>query len=132
MKYVDLFAGAGGFSLGFEQAGFENVFAVEFDSSIAKTYEKNFPNNQMIVSDIKELKNDKIIKLIKDVNVDVVIGGPPCQGFSLAGKVGRTFVDDERNSLFKEFVRVVSIIKPKIFVMENVARMLSHNKGNTI
>ncbi|WP_215398825.1 DNA cytosine methyltransferase [Staphylococcus aureus] len=132
MNYVDLFAGAGGFSLGFERAGFENIFAVEFDSNIARTYEKNFPNNQMIISDIKELKNDKIIELIKDINIDVVIGGPPCQGFSLAGKVGRTFIEDERNSLFKEFVRVVDVIKPKIFVMENVARMLSHNKGNTI
>ncbi|MDZ5507818.1 DNA (cytosine-5-)-methyltransferase [Staphylococcus capitis] len=132
MNYVDLFAGAGGFSLGFEQAGFENIFSVEFDSNIAKTYEKNFPKNKMIVSDIKELNNNKIIDLVKDIDVDVVIGGPPCQGFSLAGKIGRTFVEDERNSLFKEFVRMVEVIKPKIFVMENVARMLSHNKGNTI
>lgn len=132
MNYVELFSGAGGLGLGFEQAGFRNVFAVEFDKKIAETYKYNFPNNKLLIEDIRNISDEKIIELVDDNSVDVVIGGPPCQGFSLAGKNGRTFIDDERNMLFKEFVRVVSLIKPKMFVMENVARMVSHNKGKTI
>lgn len=61
----------------------------------------------------------------------MIIGGPPCQGFSIAGNIGRKFVDDPRNRLFKEFVRFVKVIKPKFFVMENVARLYNHNKGKT-
>ena len=72
------------------------------------------------------------MKLSEGKKIDVIIGGPPCQGFSLAGNIGRTFVEDERNYLFKEFVRVVSLLKPSVFVMENVARMARHNKGKTI
>ena len=132
MNYVDLFAGAGGFSLGFEKAGFKNLFAIEFDETIAKTYKRNFPNNNMIIADIKAVDNKTLKKLVNNKEVDIVVGGPPCQGFSLAGNIGRTFVEDERNSLFKEFLRVVDILKPKMFIMENVSRMKSHNKGKTI
>ena len=63
--------------------------------------------------------------------VDIVIGGPPCQGFSMAGNIGRKFTDDPRNQLFKEFARVVAIAQPSYFVMENVARLFSHNQGQT-
>lgn len=132
MNYIDLFAGSGGFSLGFEWAGFENVFANEYDKQIAKTYKANFPNNKLIVDDIKNIDNEKIVEMLNGRSIDVVIGGPPCQGFSIAGKIGRSFIEDERNYLFKEFVRFVEVIKPKVFVMENVARMASHNKGKTI
>lgn len=132
MNYVELFSGAGGLGLGFEKAGFKNIFAVEFDKNIAETYKYNFPDNNLLIEDIRNIPDKKIIELVENNNVDVVIGGPPCQGFSLAGKNGRTFIEDERNMLFKEFVRVVSLIKPKMFVMENVARMASHNKGETI
>ncbi|WP_241003793.1 DNA cytosine methyltransferase [Lactococcus taiwanensis] len=132
MNYVDLFSGAGGLSLGFEKAGFKNIFAVEHDKQISKTYKKNFPDNNLLVTDIKKITESEINDLVGNNKVDVVVGGPPCQGFSLAGKNGRTFVDDERNYLFKEFIRFVSVIKPKMFVMENVARMASHNKGETI
>lgn len=130
--YIDLFCGAGGLSLGFDKAGFENVFSVEFNADFAKTYERNFPSHNLIVDDIKNIDNNKIFKLIGDSNVDVIIGGPPCQGFSLAGNIGRSFIDDERNRLFKEFVRFVSCIQPKMFVMENVAAMATHLKGKTI
>ena len=132
MNYVELFSGAGGLGLGFEEAGFKNVFAVEYDPQISKTYQRNFPQNKLIVADIKTLNDEEILKLSEGKKIDVVIGGPPCQGFSLAGNIGRTFVEDERNYLFKEFVRVVSFLKPSVFVMENVARMASHNKGKTI
>ena len=132
MNYVDLFSGAGGLSLGFEMAGFNNVFSVEYDKKIAESYKKNFPTHNLLVKDIQEIKDDEIITLQHNQEVDVVIGGPPCQGFSLAGRIGRSFVEDKRNYLFKEFVRVVKIIDPPMFVMENVARILSHNKGETI
>lgn len=131
-NYIDLFSGAGGMSLGFSKAGFSNIFAVEIDEMFGQTYSKNFPNHHLIIDDIKNLDNEILLNLTKGVDVDVIIGGPPCQGFSLAGRIGREFIEDERNFLFKEFVRVVSVIKPKLFVMENVARMVSHNKGQTI
>lgn len=131
-KYIDLFAGAGGMSLGFDNAEFENVLAVEYDKCFAETYSFNFPKHNLKVADIKNISNDEIKKLIGNKKIDVIIGGPPCQGFSIAGKIGRNFIDDERNQLFKEFVRFVKFVKPKIFVMENVAALKTHNKGKTI
>lgn len=131
-NYVDLFSGAGGMSLGFDQAGFHNIFSVEFNKQIAETYKRNFPNHNLHIGDISQLSKNDILRLMNGKTVDVVVGGPPCQGFSMAGNPGRTFIDDPRNRLFKEFVRVVSIINPQIFVMENVARLVTHNKGNTI
>lgn len=131
-KYIDLFAGAGGMSLGFDTAEFENVLAVEYDKCFAETYSFNFPNHNLKVADIKNISNDEINKIIGNHKVDVIIGGPPCQGFSIAGKIGRNFIDDERNHLFKEFVRFVEVVKPRIFVMENVAALKTHNKGKTI
>ena len=129
--YVDLFSGAGGFSLGFDWAGYENVFSVEYDHEICETYRYNFPNHHLIECDITQLKDETILELVKNTPVDVVIGGPPCQGFSMAGNIGRTFADDPRNHLFKEFVRVVSLVRPKCFVMENVARLYTRLNGKT-
>lgn len=131
-NYIDLFCGAGGLSAGFDKAGMENVFAVEFNPDFAKTYERNFPSHKLLVDDIKNISNEDIKKLVGNKEIDVIIGGPPCQGFSIAGNIGRTFVDDDRNRLFKEFVRFVNIIKPKVFLMENVAAMATHLKGKTI
>lgn len=131
-NYIDLFCGAGGLSLGFENAGFENVFAVEMNPNFAKTYLRNFSGHNLIVDDIRNIDNNTIKKLVENNEVDVIIGGPPCQGFSIAGNIGRTFIDDERNRLFKEFVRFVTCIQPKMFVMENVATMATHLKGKTI
>ena len=131
-KYIDLFAGAGGMSLGFDKAGFQNVLAVEYDECFAETYRFNFPDHNLKVEDIKDISNDEIKEIIGNNKIDVIIGGPPCQGFSIAGKIGRNFIDDERNQLFKEFVRFVNVIRPKIFVMENVAALKTHNKGKTI
>ena len=128
---IDLFSGAGGLSLGFEQVGFENIFSVDFMKDYCNTYRKNFPHHKLIQKDISKLSNEEILNLTKNKKIDVVVGGPPCQGFSMAGKIGRNFIDDPRNHLFKEFARVVSLTKPKIFVMENVARLYTHNKGRT-
>lgn len=130
--YIDLFCGAGGLSLGFDKAGFKNVFSVEFNPNFAKTYKRNFPSHNLIVDDIRNIDNDRILELAGGIAADVIVGGPPCQGFSLAGNIGRSFIDDERNRLFKEFVRFVSCIRPQMFVMENVAAMATHLRGKTI
>lgn len=129
--FIDLFAGAGGLSLGFTNAGFNNLFAIDIDKVFCNTYEQNFPSHKILNMDIKNLTEEYINNTIFGKSVDVIIGGTPCQGFSLAGNPGRTFLDDPRNQLFKEFARVVQIINPKIFVIENVARLYNHNKGMT-
>ncbi|WP_418637666.1 DNA cytosine methyltransferase [Winogradskyella sp.] len=131
LKYIDLFSGAGGFSLGFDNKGFDNVFSVDIEPNFCKTYKHNFSNHKLIEKDICELSDSEIEYHKEFDEIDVVIGGPPCQGFSIAGNIGRTFVDDPRNRLFKEFVRVVKVVKPKFFVMENVARLYNHKKGET-
>ena len=131
LKYIDLFSGAGGFSLGFDNKGFENVFSIDIEPNFCKTYKHNFANHKLIEKDICELSDSEIQYHKEFDEIDVVIGGPPCQGFSIAGNIGRKFVDDPRNRLFKEFVRVVKVVKPKFFVMENVARLYTHKKGET-
>lgn len=131
LTYVDLFCGAGGLALGFEEAGFKNIFSLDNEPNFCNTYRANFPAHTLIQSDIAQLDAKEIKKILKRRHVDVVVGGPPCQGFSMAGNIGRKFIDDPRNRLFREFARVVKIIKPEYFVMENVARLYSHNKGQT-
>lgn len=129
--YIDLFSGSGGFSLGFDEAGFDNVFSVEIDPCICKTYRHNFPDHNLIESDIASLSNEQIVDMVGGRHINVVIGGPPCQGFSLASNIGRKFIDDPRNHLFKEFVRVVDIVRPDCFVMENVAKLFTRLQGQT-
>jgi DNA (cytosine-5)-methyltransferase 1 len=129
--YIDLFSGAGGFSLGFEKNGFQHLFSIDIEPSFCSTYKANFPEHRLIEGNITELSSDEILEMLNGESVDVVVGGPPCQGFSIAGNIGRKFIEDSRNQLFKEFARVVSVAKPKYFVMENVARLYTHNQGNT-
>lgn len=129
---LDLFSGAGGFSNGFEQAGFEIVSAVEYDEKIAKTYSYNHPNTILYNKDIREISIKEIqdnFKL-KKANIDVIVGGPPCQGFSMSGRRIRKkgkFLEDERNFLFLEFHKFVKILKPKFFIIENVPGILNYN-----
>lgn len=131
LTYIDLFSGAGGLSLGFEQAGFQQLLSVEMESDYCKTYRTNFPHHQLLQKDLTTLTEQDLINCLNGQAVDLIIGGPPCQGFSMAGKIGRTFTDDPRNHLFKEFVRIVKIVQPYFFVMENVARLYTHNSGKT-
>lgn len=131
-KCVDLFCGAGGLSCGFESEGFQTVFAVEFNPIYAQTYKLNFPRTDLYIGNICDFNNDQIFKIASKHKIDIIIGGPPCQGFSIAGNIGRKFLDDPRNSLFIEYVRFVEILKPKMFVLENVAALVKHNKGKTI
>ena len=129
--YIDLFSGAGGFSLGFDNADFENIFSVEYNRDICKTYRHNFPSHTLLECDITDLTEAEVKRIINGRKVDVIIGGPPCQGFSMAGNIGRKFIDDPRNRLFQEFVRIVKIVSPTCFVMENVARLYTRLKGET-
>ena len=131
INYIDLFSGAGGMSLGLDQAGFNNIFSVDIEPSFCETYKTNFPKHNLIQKDISKLSNEEIKALIGNQIIDVIVGGPPCQGFSMAGNIGRKFIDDSRNQLFREFARIVEIVQPSYFVMENVARLFTHNKGET-
>lgn len=123
---IDLFAGVGGLSLGFELKGFQVLLANEYDESIAAAYKVNHKSTKMIVGDITKLDLDKTFGDYKG-KVDVVIGGPPCQGFSQKGQ--RKTIHDERNFLFKYYVAVVKLVSPKYFVMENVPNLLTAEGG---
>lgn len=125
-KVIDLFSGVGGFSQGFKMAGFDIVIANEYDKSIANAYMKNHKDTNMIVGDITEIDLDNIFGNLNN-KIDVIIGGPPCQGFSQKGK--RKTINDERNYLFKYFVKVVQLVRPQYFVMENVPTLLTSENG---
>lgn len=116
---IDLFAGAGGLSLGFEQAGFDVVAAVEIDPVHCATHEFNFPNCAVLCRDVSKVSGNEIRAAagIGKREVDVVFGGAPCQGFSM---IGQRALDDPRNSLVKHYVRIVREIAPKYVVFENV------------
>jgi DNA (cytosine-5)-methyltransferase 1 len=120
MNVIDLFAGAGGLSVGFFKAGHKVTKAVEFDPSIARTYQLNHPGVDVIVNDIRNIDASG---LFRAGDVEVIIGGPPCQGFSMAGariRKAHSFMEDPRNYLFKHYFNIVRTVKPKIFVIENV------------
>lgn len=123
---IDLFAGVGGLSLGFRNSGFDVVLANEYIESIANAYMHNHPNTKMIVGDITQLDLESTFNPYKG-KVDVVIGGPPCQGFSQKGQ--RKSVNDERNFLFRYYYDVVKLVQPKYFVMENVPNLLTAEQG---
>ncbi|HTB98206.1 MAG TPA: DNA cytosine methyltransferase [Terracidiphilus sp.] len=116
---IDLFAGAGGLSLGFEQAGFDVVAAVEIDPIHCAVHQFNFPNCTVMARSVADLTGDEIRRAagIGRKRIDVVFGGPPCQGFSM---IGQRALDDPRNGLVKHFLRLVSELKPTHFVFENV------------
>ena len=116
---IDLFAGCGGLSLGFEQAGFDIAAAVEIDPIHAAIHEYNFPCSKTICADIKNVTGADIRRLAElgDRDVDIVFGGAPCQGFSM---IGKRALDDPRNQLIGHYLRIVSDIRPKYCVLENV------------
>lgn len=126
LTLIDLFAGAGGLSLGFERVGFKVVLANEYDASIAEAYIKNRNHPNMIVEDIRKLPVQDTFGPYKG-KVTVVVGGPPCQGYSQKGQ--RKTIQDERNFLFRYFVDVVREVEPMYFVMENVPNLLTNEGG---
>jgi DNA (cytosine-5)-methyltransferase 1 len=135
LTFVDLFAGAGGMSEGFLSEGFQLIAANEIEKNYFETYKQNHleydKGDNLILGDItlQEVKEQIISIAAKEKKIGVVIGGPPCQGFSNAGWRNP---DDKRNQLFKEFVHVVDKIQPEIFVMENVPGILTMRKGDAL
>ncbi len=131
MRIVDLFSGAGGLTFGFyyklENGRFvpttnEFIFANEFDKHAAAAYKKNYPDINMIVGDIREVLTDELIREnIGNEEVDLIIGGPPCQSFSTVGKR----IYDEKAKLFWEYLRLIRVVRPKMFLFENVKGLLS-------
>ena len=126
---LDLFSGAGGFSYGMEKnPNFETAVALDFNDKALQTFKYNMPKTETICGDITD--NDvkkQIINLSKEKGVNMIIGGPPCQGFSLKGK--KLGLKDPRNFLFSEYLNIVMAIQPEVFVIENVKALLSTSAG---
>lgn len=120
---ISTFAGGGGSSLGYSMAGYRELLAVEWDDNAVATFKLNFPDVPVYHGDIAKLSVDECLKLagLKAGELDVLDGSPPCQGFSTAGK---RILDDPRNQLFREYVRLLRGVQPKVFVMENVSGMV--------
>lgn len=135
MNAIDLFSGAGGLTLATYESGFNIVLSNEFNQVFAKTHHHNFPEIPMFVGDIQELTKDTIDRYVENKEIDLVEGGPPCQGFSIFGK--RRFINtqgyepknDPRNQLVYQYIRVVKETNPKFFFMENVKGFTNLDNG---
>lgn len=129
---IDLFSGCGGMTLGFSWAGFNSLLASDIDENCEKTFATNFPEIPFLCGDLSNFKKSDFDVYINKTAVDVIIGGPPCQGFSLANKKRNKVKDDPRNRLFYEFVKTIDWYNPKAFVMENVKGLLSMQSGKVM
>lgn len=125
MRVADLFAGVGGLSQGFLMEGFDIVFSIEYDREIAISNQYNHPSTIVYNKDITKIDIKGLSQ--KHPNIDVIIGGPPCQGFSQKGK--RLSLNDERNYLFRYFIEFVDEFKPKYFLLENVPNIITTSNG---
>jgi DNA (cytosine-5)-methyltransferase 1 len=128
MKAVSFFAGCGGLCFGVKAAGFDLIAANELEESFKKIYELNFPNVEFLPNDIRKItpQDLKVLNLV-DNEIDLMVGGPPCQGFSLTGKRD---VNDHRNTLFENYLDLASLIRPKVILMENVRLLTSMKDSN--
>lgn len=129
INFIDVFAGAGGFSCGMEMAGHKCLLGVDFNQHAMNTFKKNHKYAEVFCGDIHDLKKKKLEAYLDGQSIDAVIGGPPCQGFST---VGAGNPDDDRNSLFLQFVRVVKATSPSFVVMENVTGLLAKKNEETL
>lgn len=129
---IDLFSGCGGMTLGFKWAGFNSVLASDIDENCQKTFFTNFSETPFLCGDLSDFDKIDFDKHIGNKKIDVIIGGPPCQGFSLANKNRNKVCEDPRNKLFYEFVKTIGWYNPKSFVMENVKGLLSMQNGEVI
>jgi DNA (cytosine-5)-methyltransferase 1 len=139
---IDLFCGCGGFTWGWARAGFTPVACIDHDSSALRTHEMNFGDLPCMVlnRDLERISAREVCRELglRPHGVAVVIGGPPCQGWSKVGrgkirslgKAGRDLISDRRNTLYRRFIETVSYLKPKVCVMENVPGMLSIENRN--
>jgi len=123
-KTLDLFAGIGGIRFGFEKAGFETILGNDFDAFCKATYDMNFSKCPLLVADISKVKSNDL------PNFDILLGGFPCQSFSIAG-YRRGFLDTGRGDLFFEIVRILKDKNPKALFLENVKNLKTHDKGKT-
>jgi len=130
-RAISLFCGAGGCSLGFKQSGYDILYASDIEQVAVDTYIENFPETKCICEDINEVDFEDILALLglSQGELDILIGGPPCQGFSTAGM---RFWDDPRNSLLKNYISALQVIRPKWFLMENVEGLLTANQGEYV
>ena len=123
---IDLFCGCGGLSYGFIEAGYEVLLGIDHWKDAITTFENTHKNAKGIVADLFTETPKEIAEKTGIKNADIIIGGPPCQGFSIAGK---RIIDDERNQLYKSFVNFVKYYQQKVFLMENVPNIVSMGKG---
>lgn len=123
---LDLFCGCGGISLGFQLAGFDIIGGVDNNEYATKTFAHNFRKATVLCTDITSITNEQIIDKYR--NVDIIVGGPPCQGFSSANRWQKES-DDPRNKLFFEYLRFVKVLNPKVVMIENVRGLLSRDNG---
>jgi len=132
LTMIDLFAGAGGLSEGLEQAGFKCIYANELVRRYAETYQQNHPYTTVDNSDIRTLDAKSVRKIlgIKKGELDLIAGGPPCQGYSINAPIRSS--EDNRNHLFKEFLRFVDEFKPRSVLIENVPGLVSFEDGQTL
>lgn len=133
-KIIDLFSGAGGFQIGFERAGFDVVLSTDFDKDCETVHKLNRPTVPFLRLDIHDLSENMLDEYIGTNEIDVLIGGPPCQGFSTIGNrissdPNKRMEADPRNTLFREYIRILNYVKPKFFLMENVEGLLTRDKG---
>jgi DNA (cytosine-5)-methyltransferase 1 len=127
-KVLDLFSGCGGISLGFGLAGYEIAAGIDFNQESIFTHQCNFPNSNSICADLMEFSDELIVKTFQKTKIDIIVGGPPCQGFSSANRWQKENVDP-RNKLFFEYLRFVEILQPKAVVIENVRGILTRDEG---
>ena len=135
MKVVDLFCGTGGFSKGFENTGaFSVVYGIDVLPVAVETFRLNHSRAVALEADIREVRLRSVERRtgLAHGEVDVIVGGPPCQGFSSIRPFRSATEDDPRNSLFEEFAAYVNYFRPPVFVMENVVGLATHNRGTTI
>ncbi len=128
-KVLDLFCGAGGFSYGMDKnPHFQTVVALDFDEKAAETFKRNMPQAEVIVGDITDASvKEKVIVFSKKFGINMIIGGPPCQGYSMKGK--KLGLKDPRNFLFREYLNLVKELQPDVFVIENVKGLLLASNG---
>mgnify|MGYP000973820391 CR=1 FL=1 len=125
-KVLDLFCGCGGLSHGFIECGYDVCLGIDHWQDALTTFSYNHKKTKTLLADLQTLAPEDVCHDFGLAHVDVIIGGPPCQGFSIAGK---RIIDDERNKLYKAFVRFIHFFRPEAFVMENVPNILSIGNG---
>jgi DNA (cytosine-5)-methyltransferase 1 len=135
-RILDLFCGTGGFSYGFEHGGtdFETVLGIDLLDTSSRTFSQNHPSALSLTGDIRRIRRSYVAERlgVRSGDIDIIIGGPPCQGFSSIRPFRSSKEDDQRNSLFEEFASFVNFFRPKVFVLENVVGLATHKGGETI